>query len=651
MCRNDLHAGGRGRTMDVSIRDKGVYAFGPYRLDPVRRTLLRDTAPVTLPPRLFDTLLYLVENAGQIVERDELLRVVWGGRVVEDANINQTIFALRRALQADGGDERYIVTAPTRGYRFAAPVRYEVDAVTAPFTATEGAPPAVRKKNYTRERAWPTRAALLAGLVMVAACVALAWGLLAGTKRQDAVVTAHFVPPPHSVAVLAFTNMSRDSGQEYFSDGISEEVINALSRVDELRVVARTSAFSFKGKSATIADIARQLNVGAVLEGTVRREGARVRITADLVSATTGFELWSASYDRDEQDLLNVQGEIARSVAASLQVALLQRDTAKLTLGGTSHARALDAYLRGMVLLHKARIPINDASGATMALAEFDAAISIDANYASARAARSAALISIAVGGADLPLARQALDDARQEAERAIALAPSLPAAHLSRGYALRESLDFISADKEFSLARNLAPGDADTELSYSEMQLTNGHVAAAISAAELAVQLDPLTPSTYYTLSSRLSYAGRYNEAFVAYRHGKALDQVGEPTSEGLMFYGLGQYEAALQACAGQKIWVGPFCLALAYHKLGRQMDAASQLAKLQATVGEGAPFQYAEIYSQWGRIADALRWLDAAYKIRDAGLTYLKCDPFLDPIRDTPEFKDIERRLNFPP
>jgi TolB-like protein/DNA-binding winged helix-turn-helix (wHTH) protein len=314
--------------MDISIRELGTFRFGPFRLDPVRRALLRDGVRVKLAERLFDTLLYLVANHGRLVERDEVLAAVWAGRVVEDNNLAQAVFTLRKVLQAGDVAEQFIVTVPGRGYRFAAPVVFEPEArESQAVLSLPGRPAGQAAPAWWRGRI--SLAVAVLALVLAATSLALLRPRLAGPSP--------FAPPLHSVAVLAFDNMSGDPTQDYLSDGLSEQLIDSLTRIDALQVAARTSSFSFKGGHATIADIARKLNVAAVLEGSVRRDGARVRITAQLINALTGYHYWSKTYDRDWHDLLSLQVAIAQAVTDSLRVTLLGNDVAKLSLGGTGN--------------------------------------------------------------------------------------------------------------------------------------------------------------------------------------------------------------------------------------------------------------------------------------------------------------------------
>jgi TolB-like protein/DNA-binding winged helix-turn-helix (wHTH) protein/tetratricopeptide (TPR) repeat protein len=651
-CRNDPTHAGCAQTMDVSIREQGSYVFGTFRLDPARRTLLRDCAPVTLPPRLFDTLLYLVENAGRVVERDELLRIVWGGRVVEEANINQTIFALRRALQADGPADRYIVTAPTKGYRFVAPVRFELDPTGISSMPPQAAVPVPQPPKPW----WRRRSTLFAALLAAAALAGavLLKSLLSTPKLPESAVQARFAPPPHSVAVLAFINMSGDPGQDYFSDGVSEEMINALSRVDALRVAARTSSFYFKGKQATVSDIARQLNVGAVLEGSVRREAKRVRISAELVNAATGYEMWSRSYDRDQGDMLAVQSEIATAVTASLQVTLLGDAAATFSLGGTTNPLALDAYLRGRAAFRSIDVP-----DTKLALAAFEQATAIDPNYAMAHLERALALDHIAGLEANTDVAqiqamfRSALD----AADRAIALAPGLGIAHCARAYALEQFPDRAGeASAEYARAIALSPGDARVQLWYADSQMHRSAepLPVRVAAVERAAALDPMSPEAYRVLSGALFAARRYKESLAADRHVEQLEPIVttmDTTAIGFDELMLGDPEAARQACAGGRDWLENECLAIAFGALHMPAEAAAQMAKLRVALGDAGAYNYAIIYAQWGQKADAIRWLQTAYRLHDNALPGMKVDPLLDPIRDTPEYKEIERQLNFPP
>jgi serine/threonine-protein kinase len=630
--------------MDVTQRERGTYVFGPFRLDPVRRTLHRDGNAVSLTSRLFDTLLYLVHNPERLVTRDELESVVWRGRPVEDGNLQKAVSALRRVLNADDPTGNLIVTVTGRGYQFAIPVEFEpsqpeigpIDAMV-PLGSAETA-------KSVASTAWRGRRALALGsAALLLAAIGLWW---IGSRRAPG--PQPFTPPPHSVAVMAFTNLSGDAGQDYFSDGLSEELIDALGRVGAMRVAARLSSFSFKGKPTPVGEIARALNVGTVLEGSMRRDGPRLRVTAQLIDGATGFQIWSNHYDSDHGDILQVQDQIAQAVAASLQVTLLGTDMTKLTLGGTTTPAAFDAYLRGIGLA-------NQKSGKAIkqAALEFEAALKLDPDYVLALVQHAKMLIAIveSYSGSDMALVQKNRAEALGEARRAVALAPGLGVAHTVLAAALDETWDFVEADVEYARGKELAPGDAWVSWLYAAMLSGTGHVAESLAAARLSVELDPLSPAAYRHLAASLTQARHFDEARSALRHAEDLGFSGQADTGARAMIDLreGNFVQARKTCAGAENVMQIFCLALADHALGLQAQADADLAKLRASEGDDAAYMYADIYAQWGRFDDALQWLETAYRLHDDGLIDLKWDSFLDPIRGMPRFEAVKRNMHF--
>jgi TolB-like protein len=463
---------------------------------------------------------------------------------------------------------------------------------------------------------------------------------------------APFAPPPHSIAVLPFINLSGDQEQEYFSDGLTEELLNSLAEVNELQVAARTSAFSFKGKDNDIGTIARKLNVAAVLEGSVRRSARTVRVTAQLINTVTGFHLWSKTYDRDLGDVLKLQAEIATAVASALQVTLLGDVSAKIELGGTRNPAAFDAYLRGS----KAYSTRDKPSDLQSAAAAYTAAIRLDPDYALAFAGRSMAVDEYASEIQTGPAQRTSIEEALADARRAIALAPELAEAHLGLARVLEDGfLDFAHASDEYSRALSLAPGNATTLRHYGAFAVNMGRTDAGLVAIRRAVRLDPLSTSSYYRLGEAQWLSRRYNEAVAAFEEVITLDPDAARAYgwRGFAYYGLGDFRSARSSCeaeAGRRRGWTLHCLALVYDKLGRHDDAEAMLMKVRAEVGEAAAYQYAEIYAQWGDSVKALAWLQTAVRLHDPGLSWLKGDPLLDPLRKEPRFQAIERALNFP-
>jgi tetratricopeptide (TPR) repeat protein len=371
--------------------------------------------------------------------------------------------------------------------------------------------------------------------------------------------------------------------------------------------------------------------------------------TADLVNAVTGFAFWSHSYDRDPGDMLKLQAEIAGSVTASLQVTLLGDQATQLTLGGTQNPRAFDAYLRG-----RSHVVAFDPESQKAAVAAYGEAIAIDPNFAVARTERAETLVAMVAyfDPPDLAKRDAILADAKSEAERAIQLAPKLGAAHLALAAVLSSSLDFAGCEKEVLLARMLTPGDSKTMMSYAMVQFELGHSAAGAAVAEAAAALDPLRQSTYLRLAMLLSMARRYDNASVALRRAQMLghEEAANMFFEQLALY-RGDNETARRLCARVPNPPSIECLAIAYHRLGRQLEASAEMAKLQAIAGNSAAYNYGQIYAQWGDQAQAAHWLQIADNLHDTGITPIQVDPLLDPIRDTPQYKDIVRQLNFPP
>jgi TolB-like protein/lipoprotein NlpI len=530
---------------------------------------------------------------------------------------------------------------------------------TAPAAARVAAAPTTPKPVPA---SWRSKAVLLATIaVVVIALGYLAVNRLVLSKRGAEVgavpgsaaqspPAAAFNPPPHSIAVLPFVNLSGDKEQEYFSDGLTEELLNSLAEINELQVAARTSSFYFKGKDVDLGTVAHKLNVGAVLEGSVRRSAHTIRITAQLINAVTGFHLWSKTYDRDLGDVLKLQTEIATAVASALKVTLLGDVAAKVELGGTRNPDAFDAYLRGA----KAYSSRHEAKEIPAAIAAYTEAIRLDPHYALAFAARSIAFATVAGEAATEAAMHEGFDKAQADARQALALAPDLAQAHLaSANVSELGTLDFTQASEAYERALALAPGNAEVLRLSGKFAAYMGRFDAGVAAARRAVVLDPLARASHSVLGRTLYVAHRYQEAVAALAQVLRLDPDYKDTyaHRGFAYYGLGDLQSARASCETQPdYWGNQYCLAVVYDRLGRHADAEAELAKMQTVVGDTASYQYATIYAQWGDRAQALEWLERALRVRDPGLEMLKTDALLDPLRKEPRFQAIERELKFP-
>ena len=516
----------------------------------------------------------------------------------------------------------------------------------SPLSAVSGAAPGLKEPVRASRRSKPV---LLAIVAVIFTALAYFVADKFWISKHLAASTA-FNPPPHSIAVLPFANMSGDKEQEYFSDGLTEELLNSLAEINELQVAARTSAFSFKGKDTDIGTIARKLNVGAVLEGSVRRSANTIRITAQLINAVTGFHLWSKTYDRDLGDVLKLQTEIATSVASALKVTLLGDVAVKVELGGTQNPGAFDAYLRA----EKAYSSIHEAKELPAAIAAYTEAIRLDPNYALAFAGRSIVLSNVA-GEAETPTAaREGYDKAQADARQALSLAPDLAQAHLASATVLElGTLDFTQASAAYERALALAPGNARVLRDSGQFAALMGHFDVGLAAVRRAVVLDPLSREAHGFLAAALYTARRYEEAVAAYAEVISVEPDFKETygARGLAYYGLGDLQSARLSCEAQPDdWGSQLCLAVVYDKLSRHADAEAELAKMKAAGGDTNAYQYVTIYAQWGNRAKALEWLETALRLRDSGLEGLKTDPLMDPLRNEPRFQAIERELKFP-
>jgi TolB-like protein/DNA-binding winged helix-turn-helix (wHTH) protein len=643
-----------------------IYEFGPFRLEPAERKLLCGSAVVTLTPKAFDTLHLLVRNSGHLLEKDELVRMLWPNSFVEDGNLTNNIFLLRKAL---GQDPEYIETIPKKGYRFVGAVRRlptaELVRPDKPDSRQNGfeakaanvvphaAAPSAREQVSTSSRAKRALITTVAlGTFGALAYIALnkAWI----SKHQvsspttptapASVAPAAFAPPPHSIAVLPFVNISGDKEQEYFSDGLTEELLNSLSRINELQVAARTSSFYFKGKDVDLPTIAHKLNVASVLEGSVRRAGNTIRISVQLNDAVTGFHLWSQTYDRELRDVLKMQSEISNAVASALKVTLLGDAAVRIDVGGTRNPAAFDAYLKGSQAFRRS----HEAKGLETAIAAYSDAIQMDPTFALAYVGRAKALDELASWWAeDMEVPTERYAHVGMDAHKAIALAPGLGEAHLVLANSLASQLDFTRASGEYERALALAPGSALVLQHYGLFAVLMGRTEQGLSASRRAVLLDPLDPKTRLSLMDALINARRPEEAIVALHEALALG----PTfrlDQWVPYYMLGNYESARIMCESNPI-SSDYCLAEIYDKLGRRAEAESALEKYKA-VNPQNWYEPAEVYAQWGDTAKALTSLKAALRSRDGALVYLKTWPLLDPVRKDPRFQAIERELKFP-
>ncbi len=448
--------------------------------------------------------------------------------------------------------------------------------------------------------------------------------------------------PRNSLAVLPFANLSGDPAQDYFSDGLSEELISTLARLKPLHVIGRASSFHFKGSHDDGATIGLKLGVAYLLDGSVRRDGGLVRVSAELADAKTGYERWNATYDRDLKDIFAVQSGIAQAVAEALKVQLFGGDIAALSLNGTSSPEAYDNYLRGRKLLQDGA----GERGYRAALARFDAAIAADPRYASAYSGRAIALVYLASQFESPDTSRLTNEMALAAARQAVQLAPSLASTQRTLASTLVYAKhDFAGARAVFARAEALGAGDPDVLLDYGIFKCQTGDCDAGAAAMKRAAALDPLNPAVYSLLGDVLIGARRYTEAIAALRRCIALSPHAELAhdllGDALVLQGRFS-EAKAEYGLEPSAWARRTGLAIVLRRLGDDAAAREALAALISDGGDANAYQEAQIYAQWGDHDRAFAALDVAVRLNDSGLTMLKVDPMLDPLRADPRFAE---------
>jgi TolB-like protein/DNA-binding winged helix-turn-helix (wHTH) protein/Tfp pilus assembly protein PilF len=459
-----------------------------FHLDTRRRVLLvaATREPVPLTVKAFDLLLVLIERHGEVVSKDELLRLVWPRVVVEENNLERHVSMLRRALGEKPGENRYIATVPGQGYRFVATVDEATPDPDGPATTAPVAAPAAAPKR-------PRYAALaIGGLAFVLALVAsavLLWPRAAQAPAPSAAPSGATVAPSASLAVLPFTNLSGEPDKDYLGDGIAEELIHRLTRGSRLTVPARTSSFAYKGRNVDLRQVGRDLGVAWVLEGSVRSgAGERVRVTVQLVDAATGYHVWSQSYERPFGDVFALQDELAAAVLQRLSPGMQAGGTTGLESGPPT--RSVEAY---RLFLQANAIVAPGEESLARALSLYDRALALDPDFARALVARSTTRISQLLFGS---LAPGIFAAAERDARRALELEPTLAAAHavVAQIEALRGN--WAASLRAFEEARRLDGTDPLILVSQSTTLASTGRLKEAAAIAEEAMRLAPLSIS-----------------------------------------------------------------------------------------------------------------------------------------------------------
>lgn len=591
-----------------------VYSFGPFRLDAAARKLFRDGGVVPLTTRLFDILLLLVERSGQLVTKEELMREIWPGLFVEANNLTVSISALRRALGESRGGHEYIETVPKRGYRFVGRVAGEEEAAAAEAEAAAGARP------YKRALRAPRPAG--------------------GTPEAVS-----------SLAVLPFTNLEEDENLNYFVDGITETLINSLSRLSQLRVMARSSVFRFRMRDQEPKEAGAELGVEAVLVGRVRLVQGMLIIAVELVKVSDGSQLWGERYERKPSDIFAVQREITEEITKSLQLKLTSEQKLRLADYHTDNIEAYNLYLRGRYFWNK-----RTEKGIKKGIHYFEEAVKAEEHYAPAHVGLAACYLSLTSW--NMLAAQEALPLARKAAARALELDEGFAEAYALLGIVDLYSLNWQQSKVEFEQALALDPNSAQVYFWYSTFWMMMGRTEQALAAARRSQLLDPLSPLVCTQIARILLQNREYDAAIEYCYQAMELDE-NFPWAHGII--GLihserGAYEKAIDefkrciALTGDTETQG--LLGYVYATLGRLDEAQSLLEKLQQQSRERYVPTFAQLFIYIGlkEKEKAFELLERMYEERSFVLAALKVFHVFDYLREDPRFSHLLRRVGLP-
>ena len=616
-----------------------------------------------------EVLLILVEKRGELVARQDLMSAVWPDTFVEEGNLSSNISILRRQLGVtpDGGD--YIQTIPKRGYRFAAVVKQVQNqppillsgqdvrsgaAATGEAESNRGGQLAgpgevgtaeARAAGSVRKRAVRPRVALAAAAGLLALALALLYLEGRHWRLPGLGPEAHI----RAMAVLPLENLSGDPAQEYFADGMTEALTADLAQIGALRVIARASVMQYKGTKQPLAQIAERLKVEAVVSGSVFRSGNRVRITAALIHAATGQQLWAKTYERSLGDILDLQNEVARAIAGEVQAKVTAQEQIRLARSRSVNADAYDAYLKGRYYYNRFTV-----DGFSKSIEHFEQAIRLDPNYASAYAGLADALASLEQIGAARP--EEVHPKALEAATKALAMDDTLPEAHAAMASVRANDWERSAAEREVRRAIELNPGFPLAHLYYSNMLRHLGRREESIVEARRALELDPLSPLTNEELADAHLSARQYDAAIEQYQKTLELypNQAAPRDSLGWAYVYKRMYDQGMEeirksiALYGEDPSLSPE-LAFIYGMSGRKGEAQKILDRLLSTSKTVpiAAHHFALIYIGMGKKDAAFAWLEKAYEQHSPMMAWLEVDPRFDTLRQEPRFQDLMRRV----
>jgi TolB-like protein/DNA-binding winged helix-turn-helix (wHTH) protein/tetratricopeptide (TPR) repeat protein len=645
------------------------YEFGPFRVDPVERVLFHAGAPVTLTPKVFDILLLLLANNGHIVEKDRLIKAIWPDTFVEEGNLTQNISVLRKILAAGEQGHPYIQTIPKRGYRFAgyvhevfddtgelvieehtrARVVIEEHQTDAPQISQSSAITTLSPTLPDKDRTWTkstfVRVGLLASVVLVGTALVVAgFSLWNGGKTGKAVSTS---TEPRSIAVMPFRSLAANTNEDFLGLGMTDALVAKLSNVKELKIRPTSAVRKFSNQDRDATAIGKELQVDSVLEGSVQRDGERIRVSVQLIDVKDGRTLWANVFDGPFTNIFSVEDEISEHVVQSLTLKLSEAEQAQLGKRSSADPAAYELYLQGRFYLNNFT-----EDGTKLARKYFEQAIARDSRYAQAY---SGLAESYAFGEIGLP-SEEAFPKARDAATKALELDETLGEAHgVLAQVGFLWDWDWPAAEKQFKRALELNPGNPEIHHMYAHYLTAMGRFPEALAESQRLLELDPLSPASRNHLGWHYLYAREFDQAIEQYKLVLAIDpnfaeahrqlaaaywevgRVDEGIAEAdrrLELVGRGDEVASLKRAYLASGWNGYWRMRLQF---GLERSKHSFVS----------PSGIAYYYVQMKDTSHALDWLERAYREHDHDLVYLKVDHVWDSLRGDPRFQDLLKRM----
>jgi TolB-like protein/DNA-binding winged helix-turn-helix (wHTH) protein len=640
--------------MKTSGSHSPVIRFGVFELDLRSQELHKQGMKIRLQGKPVEILAVLLERPGEVVTREDLQKRLWPADTFVDfeQGLNNAMKRLRAALDDNAETPRFIETLPRRGYRF-------IGAATGAAAVASGDRVSLKDFLGIKQSVLPW--AGFGTLALLALAAALVGMNVAGWRDQ--ILARRPKPNIQALAVLPLTNLSGDTEQEFFADGMTEALITELGKISGPRVISRQSVMQYKGSKKSLAEIARELNVDAVLEGAVGQSVDRVKVTVHLAQASPERQLWAHEYDRNSRDVLSLQDEIARTVVDEIQVQLTSQDRTQLSRARPVNPEAYADYLRGRSVLAGGLGHMSKVAGKSQytdrdvqtAIAYFKSAIDKDSAYAQAYAGLADAHIQLGQPGWGGHSPRETLSDAKEAATMALKLDSSLPEAHFSLAQTLQYDWSWAEAEKEYKLALKLNPNYVDAHLEYGRFVQAMGRNDEALVHVHYADELDPFNIAVKETVAW-VTYASR--------EYDLALKQFENLGDEGGLIHVYREKGMYPEAIASNKRWTAthpsqsrdPYPLAVmasVYGLQGRNDEAEALMKDLKETAQHRyvSGFFFAEAYVGLGQNDQAITWLERAYEAHDQWMVFANSYPGLDRLRSEPRFQALMRRMNFPP